>query len=235
VAGQVQKSLTEPGRNISAPELKITAANNAIFQLPTPGRSGRNPPPPPPSEPPTPTANMHGAPFGMPPPPAAPPTAPPSMPPAVPGAASSSATAVAVAPHVPAPANAPLANAPKMPEAQASKGNYREWLQARGQQAMNRSLNNGPNGQSPTASPCPASPLATTVSGSYPGMSHPVPCSSPLPPMPSMGSHRAPVQQSHSRLLLCKTGACRVPKCSSSSSHGIRSLSCLLSRARLHQ
>mmetsp|Transcript_20338 Transcript_20338/g.36330 ORF Transcript_20338/g.36330 Transcript_20338/m.36330 type:complete len:454 (+) Transcript_20338:67-1428(+) len=207
MAGQV--AMNSQLKNMATPDLKLTAASNAIFQLPTPGRSGRNPPPPPPSEPPTPTANMNGSLVGlstMPPPPAAPPasppTAPPSMPPAVCGA--QAPPAVPGAPHVAAPRNAPTV--PDAPHAQgASKGNYREWLQARGQQAMSRSLNQtpGPLGtQSPTASPCPASPLATTIaSTNYPGMSHPLPCSTPLPPMPSMRMSQplpqtAPVQPS---------------------------------------
>mmetsp|Transcript_19538 Transcript_19538/g.31243 ORF Transcript_19538/g.31243 Transcript_19538/m.31243 type:complete len:504 (-) Transcript_19538:162-1673(-) len=216
---------------IGASDMKVDGAlqtlpPSSLFHLPTPGRNSRNPPPPPPAEPPTPPAAMAGAMNGffgsvLPPPPAGPPASPPTKPPSAPPVMPPGACA---APSAPAPSSsafspgcAPIS--PKGPEpwglsdaaasqAPQSKGGYREWLQARGQQAMTRSLHtpNGPSG-SPVGSPLahsplpPASPLATTIASSvaggplacYPGTSTAAPCVGVVPPMPNMRMGQPPV------------------------------------------
>eukprot|EP00930_Biecheleria_cincta_P028510 TRINITY_DN19903_c0_g1_i1.p1 TRINITY_DN19903_c0_g1~~TRINITY_DN19903_c0_g1_i1.p1 ORF type:complete len:597 (+),score=117.67 TRINITY_DN19903_c0_g1_i1:103-1791(+) len=237
------------------------APGGALFQLPTPGRSGRTVPPPP-AEPAN-AGTLSSSGFGTVPPPLgapAPPTAPPSTPPVMPPAAAQSlgahASALAMHPAVPptAPPAGPPCTSPSAAQAAAAAaatqmrsapgtcpvgsvsqtapgsgsfpvapmpsgppdaahtslvpaGNYRERLQARGQQAMHRSLHPGAaHAQhqsalqgSPGPSPGhPGSPLATTLAtgaqslSGFPGMSHPVNASptAAVPPLPSMGGGR---------------------------------------------
>lgn len=161
-------------------EVKPRPPLGSLLNLPTPGRNSRNPPPPPPAQAPTPTASMANCLNGLstlPPPPLAP-----------------AAPMSALAPNVHGPLGSPMLPGPiqvskgpepwmttRQPEAATSptasptaqpKGGYREWLQARGQHAMHRSLGT------------PASPLAVPPSSpSTPIGSHMVPLAT-VPPFP---------------------------------------------------
>eukprot|EP00933_Yihiella_yeosuensis_P052728 TRINITY_DN5083_c0_g1_i1.p1 TRINITY_DN5083_c0_g1~~TRINITY_DN5083_c0_g1_i1.p1 ORF type:complete len:479 (-),score=179.21 TRINITY_DN5083_c0_g1_i1:257-1693(-) len=180
IAASLQQEAAEKAAALG-PIGKGAAPGSALFHLPTPGRSSRNPPPPPPAEPPvSPTgAPIIGLQHLLPPPPAnppvatAPPTAAPSSPPVLPPTASPAVPAVAAS-------TAPKGPEPWMAGAQgsesgrsASKGNYREWLQARGAQAMNRSVTGTPT----AASSAPANPA---VLGSPIAATSPTAAASPL-------------------------------------------------------
>lgn len=140
-----------------------------ILRLPTPNRTGRAPPPPP-AQPP----RRHEAQL---------PPSPPSLPPG--GLLTAPPTAPPSKPAPMAPPSAPLPAAPAASPAQArcaepwelscqkSSGGYREWLQARGTQAMQRSLKASPANSPVSGSPM-ATPMATALLSSMP----------PVPPLP---------------------------------------------------
>lgn len=168
----------------------------SLLNLPTPGRNSRNHPPPPPAAAPTPTASMANCLNGfstLPPPPAplsalmsAPPTYAPNVHGPIgamlPGPATPGPIQVSKGPEPwmstrqPEAANSPIAS--------SSKGGYREWLQARGQQAMRRSVGTP---ASPMAVP-PPSP--STLIGSQMGPLATVP---PFPVGPVMPQLATPV------------------------------------------
>lgn len=100
-------------------------------------------------------------------------------------------------PSAPLPAAPPASPSPARPaepwelssQPQKGSGGYREWLQARGTQAIQRSIKAQAQGGSPGGSPAPLSPPAASASPMGAGMLSALP---PVPPLPQPGSQAQP-------------------------------------------